>query len=58
MEIENLDECDNGKGIITLAKMRCMEEENKYWLEEKGRKYVFCEKEGGIISVILLENAI
>jgi len=46
LEKANLDTSDNGKGILALAKMRCgnMEEQNKYWLEDKDWRCVFCEQ--------------
>lgn len=46
MEKESVDEWDISKGIIVLAIMRCgnMKEESNYWLEEKYRKCVFCDK--------------
>lgn len=30
LEIGNLDKCDNGKGIVALAKVRCGNMENEY----------------------------
>ncbi|KMQ84191.1 hypothetical protein RF55_18228 [Lasius niger] len=46
LEKANLDKSDNGKGILALAKMRCgnMEEQNKYWLEDKDWICVFYEQ--------------
>lgn len=33
-----------GTGVRALAKLRCMEEDNKYWIEEKERGCLFCGK--------------
>lgn len=42
----SLEESRNYKGIVALAKLRCgnLEEANKYWLEKKWRKCVFCNE--------------
>lgn len=46
LEKESLDKYGNVKSVIALGRIRCgnMEEENKYWLEEKDWKCVFCEQ--------------
>lgn len=43
----NLHKVHLGWGVRLLVKLRCgnLEEGNKYWLNEKERKCIFCEKE-------------
>jgi len=42
----NLDRIDLGQGIRALIRVRCgnLGEWNKYWIEERKRKYNFCNK--------------
>jgi len=46
LRLESKKETQKGKGTRALMKLRCgnMEEENKYWLEEKWKLCVFCGK--------------
>jgi len=43
---ENLGEGKRGKEMRVLFKLRCgnLEEDNKYWVEERIRKSIFCGK--------------